>query len=143
MRRTISSRTIASLGVGIVVAASIVAATAYVTRPSTSSVDDQLVASANQRTTVTVGASATDPGLLLEQWTPRPVPRHRVSNAVRVSTTQPPVIPLVQVAKPVVQAAAPSTTSAQPKPQVEAATNHDGGEDITSNSNGESQGSDE
>ena len=143
MRRTISSRTIASLGVGIVVAASIVAATAYVTRPSTSSVDDQLVASANQRTTVTVGAPAADPGLLLEQWTPRPVPRHRVSNAVRVSTTQPPVIPLVQVAKPVVQAAAPSTASAQPKPQVEAATNHDGGEDITSNSNGEGQGSDD
>ena len=143
MRRTISSRTIASLGVGIVVAASIVAATAYVTRPSTSAVDNQLVESANQRTTVTVGASTADPGLLLEQWMPRPVPRHRVSNAVRVSTSQPPVIPLVQVGKPVVQAAAPSSTGTQPKPQVEAATNHDGGEDTTSNSNGESQESDD
>ena len=143
MRWTISSRTVASLGVGIVVAASIVAATAYVTRSSTSAVDDQLAASAGQRTTMTVRVSAADPALLLEHWTPRQVPRQRANNAIRVSTAQPPVIPIVHVAKPVGQAVAPVAAQAPPKTQVAAAPNREDGGDTTSYNDGESQGSDD
>ena len=143
MHWTLSSRTIVSVGVGLVVAASVVGGVFYVTQPATSPVDAQLVASERQRATVAPATSATDPGLLLEHWNPRHVPGRQLRTNGLASSTQPPVIPLVQVAEPAVQAAAPITSVAPSKAQVEAAPEHDGNEDANAQGDGESQGSDD
>jgi len=143
MHWTLSSRTIVSVGVGLGVAASVVGGVFYVIQPTTSPVDAQLVASKGQRATVAPATSATDPGLLLEHWTPRHVPSQQLRTNGLASSTQPPVIPLVQVAEPAVQAAAPITSVAPSKAQVEAAPEHDGNEDANAQGDGESQGSDD
>ena len=139
MRLTPSSSTIVSLGVGLVVAASIVGGVAYATRPTVVSLDQQLQSSASQRVTASIGDSALDSGWRLEHWVPVRVPMQTARDARVATVPQPAPSQLAQVTKPAAQVNVPSVTARPTKPQVVAASEKDDSGNSNVSSNGESQ----